>query len=665
MTRILILLAGILSLVLALPSYAQPLGKPLATQKIATELTVLAYHEVDDPRQALIAEYAITPQLFEQHIIWLKQHGFQFVSVDQVLAAQAGQTSLPAKAILLSFDDGYQSFYNNAYPIIKKYQIPVVVALVGSWLTPDVGKTINFDGQAVARSRMLSWPELKEMNDSGLVEVASHTYALHNGILANPQGNLQPAVTARLYSTASGRYETDQAYHQRIYEDLKANNALFREHGLKLPRIMVWPYGRYNTEVSAIAAQLGMPMALTLDDGANLPSKPLSALHRILVDSSMTIADLAQEITTRQQHLTDNNRAQKIMHIDLDYIYDRDPVQQEKNLGLLLDRIVAMNVNTVYLQAFADPDGNGSANMVYFPNRHLPTRADLFNRAVWQIRTRTQVKRVYAWMPLLAWELPKDKAAAKDMVMTELHKNKAGLNMAYQRLSPFSAPARQTILEIYQDLAKSVPFDGILFHDDATLSDYEDASAPAKAQYVAWGLPENLASIRANEGLLQRWTALKTKTLDDFALSLAAEVRKQQPSLLTARNLYAQVALTAYAENWYSQSLENSLANYDFTAIMAMPYMEQVKDPDAFYNSLVNRVKKYPNGLKKVVFELQAKDWNSGKTIPSEELANTMVKLYVQGVRHVGYYPDNPYTNHPETNVIRRVFDSKSSETIP
>lgn len=636
-----------------------------APASAGTELTILGYHEIIDPKQALDADYAVAPAMFEQHVLWLKQHGFQFVTVDQVLAAHRGQTPLPTKAVLLSFDDGYQSFYDHAYPVIKKYRIPVVLALVGSWLTPSAGQTINFDGKPIARNLMFSWAELKEMQASGLVELGSHTYGLHDGIPANPQGNLQPAVTARLYSAKTRRYETDQAYRQRIYQDLKANTALFRQHSLKAPRVMIWPYGRYNTEVTAIAAQLGMPMAFTLDDGANLASTPLSALRRILVDQSMTADDLGHEISIRQQHLSDNNRAQKIMHVDLDYIYDADPAQQEKNLGHLLDRIVAMNVNTVYLQAFSDPDANGSADMVYFPNRHLPMRADLFNRAAWQIRTRTQVRRVYAWMPLLAWELPHREAAAKELVVTEQGKQNTGLNMGYHRLSPFSPIARQAIREIYQDLAKSASFDGILFHDDVTLSDYEDASPKAIAQYVAWGLPNNLATIRANDALLQRWTALKTRTLDEFALSLAAEVRKQQPGLLTARNLYAQVALKAYAENWYAQSLENSLANYDFTAIMAMPYMEQVKDPDTFYNDLVKRVKQYPDGLKKTVFELQSTNWITQQPVPSKELADTISMLYGQGVRHVGYYPDDPIKDHPEPATLRQVFNQKSSAAMP
>ena len=197
------------------------------------------------------------------------------------------------------------------------------------------------------------------------------------------------------------------------------------------------------------------------------------------------------------------------------------------------------------------------------------------------------------------------------------------------------------------------------------MSDYEDASPKAKAQYAAWGLPDDLNAIRGNDALLQKWTALKTQTLDEFALSLAAEVRKQQPCLLTARNLYAQVALKAYAENWYAQSLENSLRDYDFTAIMAMPYMEQVKDPDAFYSSIVKRVKSYPEGLKKTVFELQATDWRSNTPVSSDELATTISKLYLQGVRHVGYYPDDPIKDHPDPAVLRRVFDSKTSTALP
>ena len=197
------------------------------------------------------------------------------------------------------------------------------------------------------------------------------------------------------------------------------------------------------------------------------------------------------------------------------------------------------------------------------------------------------------------------------------------------------------------------------------MSDYEDASPDALKAYKKAGLPVELASIRADEKKLQKWTALKTQTIDDFSMELAQEIRYYQPFLMTARNMYAQVALSAYAENWYAQSLERSLDHYDFTAIMAMPYMEQVEDKDQFFKDLVNRVSKYPNGLKKTVFEIQAVDWRNNNKVSSEEMAETFKSLYQQGALHVGYYPDNPFDNHPNPQILKAVFDTKPSGLIP
>lgn len=637
-----------------------------ATPKIdATALTIIGYHEITDRKDALIPSYAVTSQQFSEHLDWLKNNGYHFINVDQLIKAHEGKYSLPSKPVLLTVDDGYQSFYQNAYPIIRAKKVPVILAVVGSWLEPKESQKVDFGGESISRDKILSWKELKEMQSSGLVEIASHSYHLHQGIVGNPQGNLEPAAITRIYDSTSKTYESDEHYQSRIFQDLKKNNDLLKSHGLRSPRVMVWPYGRYNMQLVQTAKQLGMPITITLDDGADHAKQSLQNMSRILVQGNMSTSALAQEIKNRELNLNDNNRPQKIMHVDLDYIYDPDPQQQERNLGNLLDRINAMGVNTVYLQAFSDPDANGSADMVYFPNRHIPMRADLFNRVAWQIQTRTPVQRLYAWMPLLAWELPKTDPVSKDLVETQQAKTGEHLNMGYIRLSPFSPDARQTIKEIYQDLAKSTPFDGLLFHDDVTLSDYEDASPDALAAYAKQGLPTDLAEIRSNDAELQKWTAYKTNYLDDFAMQLAAEVRQYQPYLLTARNLYAQVALNPYAENWYAQSLEQSLNRYDFTAIMAMPYMEQSKNPNQFYTDILNRVKKYPNGIKKTVMELQAINWRNDQKVPSEEMAETIKSLYQQGAMHVAYYPDDPIKGHPDVEIMHKAFTLKSPQLVP
>nr|WP_236766797.1 poly-beta-1,6-N-acetyl-D-glucosamine N-deacetylase PgaB [Acinetobacter junii] len=631
----------------------------------ATTLTVIGYHEITDEKDALIPSYAVTTQQFSEHIQWLKKNGYHFINVDQLIKAHQGKYRLPKKPVLLTVDDGYQSFYQNAYPIIRKNKIPVLLAVVGSWLEPSNLEKVDFGGEPIDRNKILSWSELKEMQSSGLVEIASHSYHLHEGVNANPQGNLEPAAISRIYDPKNQSYESDSAYQQRIYQDLKKNNDLLQAHGLRSPRVMVWPYGRYNMQLVQTAKQLGMPITITLDDGADHAKQSLQNMSRILIQGNMSTNALAQEIKNRELNLNDNNRPQKIMHVDLDYIYDPDPQQEERNLSHLLDRINGMGVNTVYLQAFSDPDANGSADMVYFPNRHIPMRADLFNRVAWQIQTRTSVQRLYAWMPMLAWELPKTNPVANELVQTEQAKAGEHLNMGYIRLSPFSPKARQTIKEIYQDLAKSTPFDGLLFHDDVTLSDYEDASPQALAAYTQQGLTTDLAKIRNNDADLQKWTAYKTQYLDDFAMELANEVRQYQPYLMTARNLYAQVALNAYAENWYAQSLEQSLNRYDFTAIMAMPYMEKVDQPEQFYSNILKRLKKYPNGIKKSVLELQAVNWRNDQKIPSEEMAATIKSLYQQGAMHIAYYPDDPIKDHPDVKQMHDAFAQKSSQLVP
>ena len=643
------------------------LAPPAVIAAAPSKLTILSYHEIAEGNDALIPAYTVTPTMFVRQLDWLKNNGYHFVGLNEVLADYAGRKALPDKAVLITFDDGYQSMYEHAFPILKLFKAPAVVALVGSWMDVSPGGKVNFDGRSIPRSDLLSWEQIREMQKSGLVEVASHSYALHEGIVSNPQGNLQPAATARKWIAASGRYEDEASFEKRVREDLLRNNELLKKELGKAPRVIVWPYGRYSIETRRIAASLGMPIGLTLDDGGNTADTPLWGLRRSLLERTMSLADLAQEIALRNRPGDEeDDRPSKVMHVDLDYIYDPDPKQTEVNLGHLLDRIVEMGVNTVYLQAFADPDANGAADAVYFPNRHVPMRADLFNRVAWQISTRTPVHHVYAWMPALAWQLPTKEPAAKDMVVTLPNKDSGHVAMGYPRLSPFSARARQVVKDIYQDLARSTPIDGILFHDDVTLSDYEDGSPDALRQYKAWGLPGSVEAIRASDDLLGRWTILKINALDNFTKELAQVVRDEQPGIRTARNLYASVVLNPRAEVWYSQSLDNSLANYDYTAIMAMPLMENAADPTAFYKALVDKVNEHPGAMPRVVMELQTVDWrHDDAPVPSPELAATIRQLYAWGVQNVAYYPDNVFKNIPNPASLRPVFDSKPNNPLP
>lgn len=632
---------------------------PMGTRN---KVSILCYHEIDDRADSLIPGYSIKPELLADQLAWLKKQGFHFVSVDDIVADRSGRRPLPEKAILLTFDDGYHSFYTHAFPVLKKFQAPAVVALVGHWL--DTGtNTIDFDGKGIPRHDFMTWDELRELQASGLVEFASHSYAMHRGVRANPQGNQQPAAITHEWLPGRSRYETDGEYHRRVAADLKRSSDLMQANLGKRPRIIVWPYGRYNRTTREIAQGLGMTVGFNLDDGPNTSTTPLYALRRAILRPRMGIWGMERELLLRSHAVLDNGMPRKVMHVDLDYIYDPDPVQQERNLGLLLDRINAMGVNTIYLQAYSDPDGDGAADAVYFPNRHLPMRADLFNRAAWQISTRSSAGHVYAWMPMLAWQLPASDPAASDRVVT-LAPSTGHLSMGYPRLSPFAPRARQAIREIYADLGRSANgISGVLFHDDVTLSDYEDASPWALKTYRKWGFRKSLPELRADDEQLRRWAARKTAWLDEFAQQLAGVLREAQPGLRTARNMYATVVRNPYAETWYSQSLQSSLAHYDYTAVMAMPYMEQATDPTAFYRELVDRVKEHPGAMNRVVFELQSVDWRrDSQPLPGTELADTIRTLYEWGVKNVGYYPDDMFHDNPDPAQLRPVLATKATE---
>jgi biofilm PGA synthesis lipoprotein PgaB len=222
---------------------------------LPVKLTILGYHEISERTDSLEPGYSVPPEEFAQEMAWLKSSGYHFVSMDDVLADAHGRKALPDKAVLLTFDDGYQSVYKNAFPILKAYHAPAVVALVGGWLESAHG-IVDFDGRPIPRSDLMSWAELREMTQSGLVEIASHTHSLHQGIIGNPEGNKQPAAVTRQWLAAQGRYEAEAAYKSRIKEDLKRNSEMIRAHlGLR-PRVVVWPYGRYNIETRSIAARL-------------------------------------------------------------------------------------------------------------------------------------------------------------------------------------------------------------------------------------------------------------------------------------------------------------------------------------------------------------------------------------------------------------------------
>jgi biofilm PGA synthesis lipoprotein PgaB len=637
------------SLLLAL--FAAPIAR--AAEVRAAEVLVLCYHDVrddvaGDPLQTIpqvgqfprvtpgivthldADQYATSTRNLAAHFDWLSAHGYHVISLQQLIDARNGQSELPNRAVLLTFDDGLRSSYTKVFPLLKAYHYPAVIAVVGAWVDlPEDGK-VDFGPRLFTHDDFVTWEQLRQMQASGLVEIASHTYDLHRGIAANPQGNEIPAVLIHGYDAQTKHYETDDEYVARLRADLVHSVNEIRAQLGRAPRAVMWPYGAYTEVSDTIATSLGMPISFTLGIPVSFPNKSfgaagLEAVPRMVLMSNPIAANLAWSI--QHPFVKSGIRA---VQIDLDYIYDSDPVQQERNLSSLLDRIKTLDVTQVWLQAFADPRGTNVAAEVYFPNSHLPVRADLFSRVAWQLRTRCGVE-VYAWLPVLAWQLPDSSMQARLRISP-----RSGVKAeAPVRLNPFLPETRSIVGDLYADLARAAPIAGLLFNDDAILRDTDDLGAHAPPPGPG-----------------------RTQALIAFTDELKTRVQRWRPQVATARNLFAEPVVHPQSESWYAQSLPAFLSAYNEVALMAMPLLENVKVGNSWLAKLAHQVGAVPGGFNRTVFELQTVDWQTGKPITTGKLAGQMQLLQSRGVLHLAYYPDDLHKNHPDIAILFSAFSA-------
>ena len=600
---------------------------------------VLAYHSVVDESAAENQKHyfpqTISAQTLIKHFNWLKENGYNVISWQQVIDAENGKGTLPDNAVLLSFDDGYETMYNVVFPLLKAYNYPAVFAPVTGWLDTPANQKITYADKMLDRSVFATWSQVKEMEQSGLVEVASHTHNLHNGINANPSGGQLPAVIAPEYK--NGKYETEDAYKNRLKSDFARTVQTLVNHIGKKPRVMVWPYGQFNDVAVQIARQAGMPHYFSL--GEKIINKVGDKhIGRLLLNAETDLNTVKNYL----DGIDESKQIQRVLHVDLDYVYDANKAQQAKNLDKLIERIYRYGVTTVYLQAFSDPDGDGVADALYFPNKYLPVRDDIFGRIAWQLQTRAGVQ-VYAWMPVLAFDLRKNVKEAEYVIDSRTGKPST---KAYLRLSPYNKQNVEIIKSIYNDLSFYAKFNGILFHDDAFLTDFEGAEG-------------NHA-----EGMVSPQAKQKTQDLIQLTHQLTDALKpyflRGSYSLKTARNLYASVITNPNAEEWLAQNLKTLTDNYDTTAIMAMPYMENEqaisqKEAYQWFTSLIENVKAQAP-LEKVLFEFQAVNWRTQKPIPESELIDWMTLLQKNHIYSYGYYPDNFLTNQPDMSKMKPYF---------
>lgn len=194
----------------------------------------------------------ITEERFREHLDALIRAGFETITEEDLYQFKTNPNyKLPKKPLLITFDDGYKSNYEIAYPILKEKGLRATIYVITSYRGKKPGYNEHF-----------SWEEAKEMYDSGVINIESHTHNLH--YYETPGDRSRVAMLARLDG------EDEKAYRSRILEDLKTSRDLIREHLGKEAIALAYPFGAYDQTVLDLAEQAGFKLHVMVRKGANV-----------------------------------------------------------------------------------------------------------------------------------------------------------------------------------------------------------------------------------------------------------------------------------------------------------------------------------------------------------------------------------------------------------
>jgi peptidoglycan/xylan/chitin deacetylase (PgdA/CDA1 family) len=147
-----------------------------ARRRASRGIRILLYHSLADmAQQHDRGRVSVPPRLFALQLAWLKRRGFTFVSLADVLEMVRGAKPIPPKAVAVTFDDGFCSTLEQAYPLLCRHDIPAAVFLVPGALGaaarfPWLPRPEHFE-------RPLTWEEAALLHGDRRIEVGSHTWS--------------------------------------------------------------------------------------------------------------------------------------------------------------------------------------------------------------------------------------------------------------------------------------------------------------------------------------------------------------------------------------------------------------------------------------------------------------------------------------------------------
>ena len=216
-----------------------------ASPGASVQVPVLMYHDVS----YLGRGYSKTPEIFRRQLQELKDAGFHTVFFSQVIDYVEHGTPLPAKPVVISIDDGYATNYTYVYPILQELEMKAEISVI-----IDAIRYTTWG---------MSWDQLREMTESGLVSIQTHTSSLHSD--TSGQGGRQGVLKLP--------GESWRAYVNLLGDDTRNSLDLIEQNVGVRPQVYTYPHGKWNRMAEAVSARMGCKASLTTRDGVAVVRK--------------------------------------------------------------------------------------------------------------------------------------------------------------------------------------------------------------------------------------------------------------------------------------------------------------------------------------------------------------------------------------------------------
>lgn len=202
------------------------------TEQGIQQVAILCYHRFGNHCDSALC---VPEEIFERQMKYLKDNGYHVITPERLLAFLDFKQPLPKKSVMITVDDGYSSFYDVAYPILKKYGFTATLFVY-----------TNFVGVS---QKALSWEQLRELKQAGFT-IGSHTIA-HSDL------------------SKQGDNETDQEYKERLRREVMDSKKIIDTKLGQDTIFFAYPFGRANQSAMVATHQAGYKLAVTVRRGGN------------------------------------------------------------------------------------------------------------------------------------------------------------------------------------------------------------------------------------------------------------------------------------------------------------------------------------------------------------------------------------------------------------